>query len=202
MTDADASADDRVRQLDAVRAGDADASRQWVESLYPLVLRIVRSHRPRAALEEDLAQEVFLKLFSRLDQYQPHAGIPFEHWVSRVAVHTCLDRLRYEQRRPEVRAIDLSEEEQRWVEFLTSDAESAPVSGTADFSAVELVGVLLSELSPEDRLVIQWLDLEQRSTAEIAERTGWSRAAIKVRAFRARHRLRRVAAQMKKGNSR
>jgi RNA polymerase sigma-70 factor (ECF subfamily) len=57
----------------------------------------------------------------------------------------------------------------------------------------------LSELSPEDRLVIQWMDLEQRSAAEIAERTGWSRAAVKVRAFRARHRLRRIAKDLKKG---
>ena len=40
------------------------------------------------------------------------------------------------------------------------------------------------------RLVLTLLDLEQRSTAEIAALTGWSRALVKVRAFRARLRLR------------
>lgn len=185
--------------LDAVRAGDPEASRAWVEALYPLVLRIVRSHRPQPSLEEDLAQEVFLKLFSRLDHYTPHAGVPFEHWVSRVAVHACLDKLRSERRRPEIRSTDLSEEERAWVEFLAvEDASASPASGT-DFAAVELMHRLLEGLPVEDRLVIQWLDLEQRSTAEIAAQTGWSRAAVKVRAFRARHRLRRQARELLKG---
>lgn len=185
--------------LEAVRAGDPEASRAWVEALYPLVLRIVRSHRPQPSLEEDLAQEVFLKLFSRLDQYRPQAGVPFEHWVSRVAVHTCLDKLRSERRRAEVRSSDLSEEERAWVEFLAvDDAGSSAASGT-DFAAVELMRRLIEALPAEDRLVIQWLDLEQRSTAEIAAHTGWSRAAVKVRAFRARHRLRRQARELLKG---
>ena len=47
-----------------------------VEQLYPLVIRIVRCHLPVRAAAEDLAQEIFLKLFSRLDQYQARAGIP------------------------------------------------------------------------------------------------------------------------------
>jgi RNA polymerase sigma-70 factor (ECF subfamily) len=60
--------------------------------------------------------------------------------------------------------------------------------------AAEAVEHLLAQLSPDDRWVIRLLDLEQKSVAEISQLTGWSRPAVKVRAFRARHRLRKVAA--------
>ena len=47
------------------------------------------------------------------------------------------------------------------------------------------------ELGPEDRLVIQYLDLEQKSIAEISALTGWNQTLVKVRAFRARRKLQR-----------
>ncbi len=178
------------RWLAGARAGDADASRALVEALYPLVIRIVRGHRPVRLAEEDLAQEIFVKLFARLDRYETQAGIPFEHWVSRLAVRTCLDALRAERRRPEVRCGDLGAEEGRWLEFLLN---TAPVPEAPDRSAAAAVDRLLAELSPDDRCVIRLLDLEQKSVAEISQLTGWSRPAVKVRAFRARRRLRKVA---------
>lgn len=180
------------RWLAGARAGDADASRALVEALYPLVIRIVRGHRPVRLAEEDLAQEVFVKLFARLDRYEAQAGIPFEHWVSRLTVRTCLDALRAERRRPELRCSDLGDEESQWLEFLLNAA--APPPETPDTSAAEAVEHLLAQLSPDDRWVIRLLDLEQKSVAEISQLTGWSRPAVKVRAFRARHRLRKVAA--------
>src|SRR6478735_8844518 len=100
---------DFARCLDRVRQHDQAAARQLVEQLYPLVIRIVRSHRPRRVAEEDLAQDVFLKMFSRLDQYQ--GAVPFPHWVSRIAVTTCIDQLRAQKRRPEIRWAYLPEEQ-------------------------------------------------------------------------------------------
>lgn len=186
---------DSARCLERVRQHDQDAAVALVEALYPLVIRIVRSHCPERSDEEDLAQEIFLKLFSRLDQYEARAGIPLEHWVSRLAVRTCFDALRAKGRRPEVRMGDLSEEQRAWLEFMTAE-ESAPSDSTAA-SALELVGRLLSQLPPEDRLVISLLDLEERSVKEIAAITGWSVSLVKVRAFRARRKLRKLAAVIK-----
>ncbi len=91
--------------LERVRARDQAAARELVEHLYPLVIRIVRSHLPRRVAEEDLAQDVFLKMFTRLAQYQ--GNVPFTHWVSRIAVTTCIDQLRAQKRRPEFRWADL-----------------------------------------------------------------------------------------------
>ena len=95
--------------LERVRKREQAAARELVEHLYPLVIRIVRSRLPRRVAEEDLAQEIFLKMFTRLQQYQ--GNVPFSHWVSRIAVTTCIDHLRTQQRRPEFRMADLSENE-------------------------------------------------------------------------------------------
>jgi RNA polymerase sigma-70 factor (ECF subfamily) len=181
--------------LEQVRQGDAEAARSLVEHLYPLVIKIVRAHRPRRMAEEDLAQDVFMKLFTRLDQYHGRDGVPLEHWVSRVAVTTCLDALRAELRRPEWRWADLGEGERAWVEFFVGE-EPAPAPGDTH-SAREATDRLLSLLAPDDRLVLTLLDLEERSVAEISALTGWGRSAVKVRAFRARQKLRRHALQLR-----
>ena len=184
--------------LERVRQQDQEAASRLVTHLYPLVIKVVRTHLPRRVSEEDLAQEIFMKLFQRLEQYQPREAIPFEHWVSRIAVNTCLDSLRAQMRRPELRWADLSEAELAWLDFFVStEAESAPP--TADAAAArELVQKLLAELSVEDRLVINLLDLEQKSVNEISGLTGWSKSLVKVRAFRARRKLRKLAEQFKK----
>jgi RNA polymerase sigma-70 factor (ECF subfamily) len=182
--------------LQQVRQGDQDAARALVERLYPQVIRIVRSHLPRRMAEEDLAQEIFTKLFLRLEQYQPRPGVPFEHWVSRLAVRTCLDALRSERRRPELRWSDLSEEETIWLEFMLSETSTS--SEPTASGAHEIVEKLLAQLTPQDRLVISLLDLQQRSVREIAQFTGWSVTLVKVRAFRARRKLRILAENLEK----
>jgi RNA polymerase sigma-70 factor (ECF subfamily) len=181
--------------LEGVRRQDAAAAHALVEHLYPLVIRIVRSHLPRRLAEEDLAQNVFLKLFSRLEQYGRRPGTPFEHWVSRLAVRTCLDSLRAERRRPELRWSDLAEETAAWVKYVLSAADAAPPTPAA--AARETLEILLRQLPPADRLAITLMDLEERSVKEISQVTGWSVALVKVRVFRARRRLRKIAGAWK-----
>src|SRR5688500_8965658 len=69
--------------LKRVRCGDEYAARSLIQHLYPLVIKLVRSHLPRRTSEEDLAQTVFMKMFANLDQYS--GTVPLEHWVSRIA---------------------------------------------------------------------------------------------------------------------
>ena len=126
-------------------------------------------------------------MFTRLEQYQ--GSVPFPHWVSRIAVTTCIDHLRAQKRRPELRWADLSERETDVLDSaITSENDVAPDDALA---AKELVQKLLDQLKPEDRMVIQYLDLEQKSIAEISALTGWNPTLVKVRAFRARRKLQR-----------
>ena len=183
--------------LQRVRVRDQAAARELVEHLYPLVIRIVRARLPRRVPEEDLAQEIFLKMFSRLEQYQ--GSVPFPHWVSRIAVTTCIDQLRAQKRRPEWRWADLSESEAEVLDNVLSDTQTE-VPGDA-LAARELVNRLLDQLKPEDQLVIRMLDLEQKSIAEISQLTGWGQSLIKVRAFRARRKLQKFFRELNEKES-
>ena len=172
--------------LDRVRRRDQAAARELVDHLHPLVIRIVRSHLPRRVAEEDLAQDIFLKMFTRLEQYQ--GAVPFPHWVSRIAVTTCIDQLRAQKRRPEFRWADLSENEAELLDAVMTNEKD--VAANDAMASHELVHKLLDQLKPDDRMVLQLLDMEQKTIAEIGELTGWNTSLIKVRAFRARRKLR------------
>jgi len=114
--------------LDGVRRRDEAASRLLVERLYPLVLKLVRAHRPQQMAEEDLCQEVFMSVFASLEQYR--GAVPFEHSVSRVAVNTCIDQLRRQRVRPEIRWADMSEEEAESLQAMVADqSEPSPDQG-------------------------------------------------------------------------
>ena len=164
---------------------DEDAARELVRLLYPLVLRIVRSHRPQRTAEEDLCQMIFIKLFQKLGQFS--GKVPLEHWVSRIAVNTCINQIRAEKARPELRHADLSEEQAAIVTTLSGSEEGT--SPDRALVARDLVEQLLVALKPAERLVIDLLYLQQKSVAEIQQLTGWSTAHVKVRAFRARQKL-------------
>jgi RNA polymerase sigma-70 factor (ECF subfamily) len=171
--------------VQAALAHDDHAATELVRRLYPLVAKIVRSHRPRRTAEEDLCQMIFIKVFQKLSQFS--GQVPLEHWVSRVAVNTCLNQISFEKARTELRHADLSEDEQAVIENLaTSSEELAP---DRSLGSRQLVEHLLQFLKPAERLVIDLLYLQQRSVDEIRQLTGWSNSLIKVRAFRARRKM-------------
>jgi RNA polymerase sigma-70 factor (ECF subfamily) len=146
---------------------------------------MVRAHRPRRTSEEDLSQMIFIKMFQKLPQFS--GKVPLEHWVSRIAVNTCLNQIQSEKVRPEIRHADLSENEVAVIENLAvSSDELAP---DKRFASRQLVEHLLKALKPAERLVIDLLYLQGRTVAEIKKMTGWSAALVKVRAFRARQKM-------------
>jgi RNA polymerase sigma-70 factor (ECF subfamily) len=174
--------------LAGLRRHDERAASDFVRELYPLVLKLVRSHLPRRAAEEDLCQVVFIKILSNIGQYS--GKVPIEHWVSRITINTCLNALKAESARPELRWSDLSADQATVLEAVTSGpGELDPAAGAA---SRDLVEALLAALNAQDRLLITMLHLEGYSMDDIKQATGWNIATIKVRAFRARQKLRKI----------
>jgi RNA polymerase sigma-70 factor, ECF subfamily len=173
---------------------DDEAARELVRRLYPLVAKMVRAHRPRRTSEEDLSQMIFIKVFQKLPQFS--GKVPLEHWVSRIAINTCLNQIQAEKVRPEIRQADLSEEEAAVIENLaTSSEELAP---DKQFASRQLVEHLLEALKPVERLVIDMLYLQGRTVDEIKKITGWSSSVVKIRAFRARQKMKQQLERISK----
>jgi RNA polymerase sigma-70 factor (ECF subfamily) len=156
----------------------------------PVILKCVRHRLPRWSSEEDLVQSVFAKVFAKLHQFS--GSVPLEHWVARVAVNTSLSQIGHEAVRPELRMSDLSEEQEL---VLKNRPEPQDRSQGRD-DAREVVELLLARLEPDERLIITLLHIEQRSTQEISQLTGRSVSLVKVRAFRTRHKMRRLARKL------
>lgn len=135
---------------------------------------------------EEAAQEVFLKAFTQLGSFAGRGSL--EGWLTRIATNTCLNMLRGAKRRPELTVSDLTEEEDQWLEHQLSAAEQPSVE--TNLVASDLADRLLSVLSPEDQQALLMIDGEQASIKEVAEATGWSESKVKVRAFRARKKIR------------
>ncbi len=182
MTDAEVA-----ERLERGRAGDEKAILELFHYMYPHVAKLVQANLPARESAEDLIQQVCIKVMSHLNQFS--GKVPFLHWVSRIAVNTCLNQIRHEKRRPELRLADLSEDEATVVEQLASSP--GEIDASDQVAAKELVDKLLATLRPDDRLLMRLMYLEGRQLQEIAEITGWNRSLIKVRAFRARAQLRR-----------
>lgn len=136
---------------------------------------------------------IFIKMFQKLSQFS--GKVPLEHWVSRIAVNTCLNQIESERVRPELRYADLSEEQAAMVEVLAATSEE--LAPDQKFASRQLVEHLLATLKPAERLVIDLLYLEGRSVEEIRVSTGWSSALVKVRAFRARQKMKQQLTRMK-----
>ena len=137
---------------------------------------------PARADLEDLVQETFVKAWQALPSWQPQR--PFLHWLKRIAVRTGLEFCRRRQRSPLARAIPSAVDGRDPLEDLPAE-DAAPAASEALAEAQ----FLLSHLPPEDRTLLTLLHLEQMPLAEIAEHFGWSRINAKVKAFRARQRL-------------
>ena len=140
---------------------------------------------------------IFIKVFQKLSQFS--GKVPIEHWVSRIAVNTCLSQIEAEKVRPELRDADLSEEEQAVVENLAVSSDE--LGPDRQLASRQLVEHLLQLLKPVERLVIDLLYLQGRSVEEIHELSGLGTAAIKVRAFRARQKMKAQLAKIGAGRT-
>ena len=175
-----------------VRGGQTEKFEILVIRYQPKIFGVVRRYARREPEVQDIVQEIFLKVFQKLETFR--ADAPFEHWLMRLAVRTCYDFLRQHQRNREYNVSDLGDSENNSNVLERSSAEPKATERSA--AARELVEAILAQLSPAARMVITLLEIEERSIKEIAKLTGWSETLVKVRAFRARAEMKKALAKI------
>ena len=178
MTD-DATAPDAA-DVRASLAGDGDAYGRLVRRHQDAVAAwLWRFTQDRLTLEE-LVQETFVQAYVSLRTFKGSG--PFEAWLRRIATRAGYRFWRQRQR--------------RHVELGDADLPTEPSDPTEDQDRRWAIEDVLARLSARDRLVVQLRYLEDRSVAEVAKLTGWSRTMVKVQSFRARKRLQTLMEQM------
>ena len=173
--------------IERVLHGEIDRFAELITRYRQHVLKIVSGHVPAGQVAE-VAHDVFVRAYRSLSRFSKQ--VPFEHWLSRLAVRTCYDFWRT-HRRTDVPLSTLTADQAGWLDrALAAESDAQFQAATACGAARWTLDWALAQLSPENRLVLTLVYLESRSVREAADLLGWSVVNVKVRCHRARQKLR------------
>jgi RNA polymerase sigma-70 factor (ECF subfamily) len=171
--------------IEKAKSGDPAAFNQLVNAYRRRILGIVSRLIGRPEDVEDVAQEVFVRLYYSLDQLR--SADVFEPWLYRLSVNAAYDYLRRVKRRHEARMADLSE-----AQVLLADSAAGGKKSEEDKEknrVREFVNSLFTHVSEEDRILLTLKEVEGLSLKELEQIYHVNENALKVRLFRARQRV-------------
>jgi RNA polymerase sigma-70 factor (ECF subfamily) len=159
-------------------AGNGEACRHLFKRHEPRIAHQMWRFSRDRAVHAELVQEVFVQAYLSLHRYRPKA-VPLEHWLVRIATRVGYRFWKQQARKQITEPLGLE--------------IPAPESRAGDAAeAAETLHRLLALLPAADRLVLTFMYFDDCNISEIAERTGWNAAMVKMRLYRARNRLRKI----------
>jgi RNA polymerase sigma-70 factor (ECF subfamily) len=182
--------DPDIRLMLRVRDDDADAFAQLVEHYQHRLVAVMHHLVGSADEAEDLAQEVFLRVYRARKKYRPRSK--FSTWLFTIANNLALNALRNRQRKPQV---SLPAQESgplgpRPAEQIVPDRGSGPMQRLQKQELAALVRQALEGLNERQRMAVVLNKFEDMNYAEIAEVMGLTTKAVKSLLSRARMNLR------------
>jgi len=173
------------RLIDQAREGDSGAFNQLVTAYRKRILGTISRLIGRPEDVEDVAQEVFVRLYYSLDQLR--TAEVFEPWLYRLTVNASYDYLRRIKRRNESRMADLSEHQVMMADSVAGGKRNAEDENKA--KTREFMNALFQHVSEEDRILLTLKEVEGLSLKELEKIYRVNENALKVRLFRARQRV-------------
>ena len=176
------------RQLvELTLAGDGSAFECIFDRHKRYVAMVARRYFQCPYQIEDVIQSSFIKAYTELANFRGAHDLSLVSWLGRITATTCLNYLRNSKNKFESNVAKLSDDEAEnlAMDLTLKSAEDLVLQR-------DLLKKLLASLDIEDRALLQMLYVEEMTVTEIADAFGWSRAKVKVRAFRARRALRRI----------
>lgn len=179
----------------AFKEGDHDAFQVLVRRYEGRVCSLCQRMVNDEVESADLTQEVFLKVYRSIGNYQHNFA--FYTWVYRIAVNACIDFLRKKKRRGNTVSLSVAGRE--------GDREAGREMEIPDFSGIpdmlleqtqqrDIMMNAIGQLSEKLRTIILLKEVEGFTYEEIADVLECSRGTVKSRLFRARERLREILA--------
>ena len=172
------------------QGGDESAFREIVERYQSKVFSIIHGIVRQRNDVEDIAQQVFAKVFVSLGNFDFRSSLIT--WIYKITVNECFDYLRKRKVRKLVYESDLSEDEVRRVEN-TEPNVGRPAPADVTLARRDYVLKLLGRVSEEERMLLMLKEVEGYSVEELSEQTGMNENTIKVKLFRARQKLVKAA---------
>ena len=174
------------------RSGDGAAWEEIVQNYSRRIYNLAYRFTSRADAAEDLTQEVFIRVYRSLDQYDPKQG-DLQNWLMRLARNLVIDDYRKRQRAPhDNQADDLADH--------TYHLHTAASSAQREIERRELgaqVQAGIDKLSPDLRTCVILRDIEEMTYQEIVELLRIPEGTVKSRINRGRIELAKILRRMK-----
>ncbi len=180
-----------LADIQAAARGDQDASRRIVEALHRPILAVVHRFCGRRLREDvdDIAQDIFLKIFRAIDRFDPERGVKFTTWVFTFVKNHCFDVLK--KRRIITHSMDgVGDDdaiEGSWE--LPDTTERRPPEQSLNAELGAKIDHAVQQLSPDHRMVFVLREFEQLDLKSIAAVMECSEGTIKSRLHRAKEAL-------------
>lgn len=168
--------------------GHSQAFEEIVRRYQRLVFSIIYHYLGRREEVEDLAQDVFLKVYNSLPRFDTRRSL--KAWISRITANRCLDELRRSRARKTDLFSDLSEEEEaRLWSLHERSGEGDNLTEVEAAESFRLLQKALDQLPEKDRMAFVLREMESMDYSEIAEVMKSSELAVRVRVSRSRKKL-------------
>lgn len=164
--------------VDRVRTGDLAMYEVIMRRYNQRLYRVSRAILHDDAEAEDVMQEAYVRAYTHLDQFAGRSA--FSTWLTRIAVHEALTRLRSRNRHQQVDVIDYDGE----ISMKTPDKSLDPEQNASTAQLRGLLEEAVLGLPESYRSVIMLRDIEELSTAETAEALDLTEENVKVRLHR------------------
>ncbi len=176
--------------IESILAGETADFARLLERYQKLVVHLVARMIPRASDREDLCQEIFLRIYRSLGEFQYKSR--FSTWVAAIAHNTCINYLQ-KKRVPLYQDLaaggEEEDEEVRRMEWVPASEPSPLERAEASDLRITLEREIEALTLPY-RTILTLFHLEEMSYAEIGEITGLPEGTVKNYLFRARRVLR------------
>jgi RNA polymerase sigma-70 factor, ECF subfamily len=169
------------------QSGDRDAFRLLVERYQGRVFSIAHTLIRSRADVEDIAQQVFTKVFFRIRDFDFRAALIT--WIYKITINECYNHLRKQRSRRLLCVSEMTEAEARHMENTRSTAPSPQRKA----ELAQMVSLLLSKVSAEERLLLLMKEAEGYSIEDLSRLFACNENTIKVKLFRARGKLAQLA---------
>ncbi|KWT91083.1 RNA polymerase sigma factor [Candidatus Magnetominusculus xianensis] len=187
----DTHSDDSALQelIGRIIAGDTDEFEVIVRRYSAYVFKIAASYIPQEAVSE-AAQEVFVSAFEGLASFNGKSQ--FKYWLRTITVRTCYDFWRTHYKSRELPVSSLGEVQQGWFQrVINEDSMGLFRDSEMQRDTVEILNWAMAGLAPIERMLITLVYLEGYSVKEAAQMLNLSTINVKVKALRAKAKLRK-----------
>jgi len=173
--------------------GDRAAFQILVERHRRMVYRVAYQFAGNHHDADDIAQEVFIKVYRSLDRFRRDAQ--FTSWLYRIAMNACIDHRRRHDGRAEDEGTQLALASAHAVD---PDPESRAYAGELG----RVLRAAVDRLPPRQRLIFVMRHFEDLKLLDIARALGLAEGTVKRQLHAAVHRLRRILREAQRAGER